>query len=314
MKITPITGAGQAIGAIGSDAQPRPVQQSQNIRSIRMSTQATPLEPMVPPSENRAQVDGPGAGASPITNPDSNSTSERHEDTKPLSPQLALLAKQRRALQVKERELAEKEQALSGKVPGTIPLDALKDPAQTMRVLREAGLTYQDLIKAVQSDNQGLPDAPSPKDEEYQKRFTELEEKFQKQLEERDQLAKNEALNTMREEARSLADKPEYDLIKRMGKVDDVIRFIDTVHEKTGDLLSVDKAMQLYEEQLEEDYRPLVDSPRFKSQQDPRDFPPQAPQQRYQQAPPTLRNRDTAQVPLSAKQRAIQAFYNNMKR
>ncbi len=94
MRISPIA----APAPLGGTTPAAPAMSS--VRSFKMNTNATPgrtdvaLEPSISdPNDTAAAAD---------------------EVTQPLSPQFAALAKQRRALQVKEREIADREKALQG--------------------------------------------------------------------------------------------------------------------------------------------------------------------------------------------------------
>src|SRR6185312_11051061 len=118
MKISPVAGNGQAMGNVDVGRQVNPVKMEraraiargemvpqdaeaeqaersvQDVRKIKMNTQSTPEQPE---SSNTLPIEEPVVD----------------EATKPLSPQFAALAKQKRAIQVKEMELKKREDALA---------------------------------------------------------------------------------------------------------------------------------------------------------------------------------------------------------
>lgn len=310
MKVTPISASGQAIGAVTSEGQPgREVQQSHNLRSIKMSTQASPLQaPRINPEPIEQRP--PGPDSNPLTISDNNESSEGAEDTKPLSPQLAQLAKMRRALQVKERELAEREKALGDpKQEKGVALERIKsDP---MGVLREAGLTYDDLTKAVLND----PYGNHPELHAFKQRIDDLEQGFESKLQEQAEAGKRQVIAQMMREAEQLAADEKYELVRTQGKVPEVIQLIERIHQETGDVVSVSEAMQMFEDELMEDALKLARSQKVQGKLAPPSAQPSQAQSQFENRQPrTLSNRDTAQVPMDRKQRALMAFLGQLKK
>lgn len=233
---------------------------------------------------------------------DTEDTPKDPEATGPLSPQFAALAKQRRSLQVKERELAEREKKLSNPGQGSIALDRLK--AEPLRVLLESGVTYEQLTEAILKD-QSNPEIRTLKDE-----FTSLKEGVNKQLTDRDQQAEQQVLQEMRREATNLvAQNDDFELIRGTESVPDVMQLIERTYRKTGEVLDVKEACQLVEDELFKETQKLAKLKKVQSQ-----FAPVQQQLQPQRGFRTLTNRDTANAPMSAKQRALAAFRGELTR
>lgn len=267
-----------------------------NKPSLKMNTNATPFW-----QKPEAQVQELPPAAQNLSQTNTNEASENLEDTKPLSPQFAALAKQRRALQVKERELAEKEKALQGAGQQSVDLARLKsDP---LRVLLENGVTYDQLTDAVLKNNQNS--------EFYtlKAEMDTLKQSVDQKLLEREQQQEQQVLSEMKREAAMLASQnPEFELVRITNSVPDVVRLIEKNYRQTGEVLTVQEAMRLVETELLKDAQKIAASKKLQSQ----NVPPQAQMQKHS-GMRTLTNNHTASVPMSAKQRAIAAFYGQLK-
>src|ERR1700722_3303036 len=111
--------------------QPDPqAQRIQKRRTLTMNTNATPGR-----MPEDIQLQEAEAITQPVT-PDPVEAAA--EETKPLSPQFAALAKQKRSLQIKERELAEREKALSGQHRPDLMAQLEADPLSVLQ--RKPGL------------------------------------------------------------------------------------------------------------------------------------------------------------------------------
>ena len=281
MKVSPIPGP--SLGGVQAQATPQP-----NARIIRMQTGAQEeLEPSIPPLNDTAT-------AAP-------------EDTQPLSPQFAALAKQRRALQVKEREIADKLKALedrSATQAGGIDVARLKsDP---LGVLLEQGVTYQQLTDAVPANRDGS------QLQELKDQMKALEAGFDKKLTDREQQSEKAALAEMQREATQLiAAGDEYELVRETRRLPDVMTLIERTYRETGEVMQVRDALKLVEDELFKDSLRLAKLKKIQAQFAP--APEPQPQQTHRQMR-TLTNRDTAQVPLSARARALAAFNGTLPR
>lgn len=278
MKISPLPSSGVPTFSGAAEAS-APVSPS---RSLVMHTNATPLR-----GDLSEKPLGESANAEP-------------EATEPLSPQFAALAKQRRALQ-QERQVLEREkaQAKSSTQVDSIAKAQLKsDPLGTLLGL---GLTWDDLTKAVTDYQSG----PNSRFQEFETRFKTLEETFDKKLTDREHQAEQQALGEIRKEASMLiAQGDEFEAIRETRSLPHVMTLIERVYREKGQLLSTREALKLVEDDL---INESITRARFKKVQSqlapPAPLAPQ-PQQRFMR---TLTNRDTAQVPLDRKARALAA-------
>lgn len=297
MKISPVPSLTEAV----SHADPQ-ASKIANIRALKMATNANPT---AIPEETAAQE---------LTISDDNSNkvepSPAVEATQPISPQFAALAKQRRALQVKERELLDKEKALLAQTQGSadlIPKARLK--SETLRVLQEAGVTYDDLTQAILA-NQSNPEVHALRSE-----LNAIKEGVNKQFTERDQQAKQQVLSEMRSEAtRLVSNSEDFELTRETGSVPQVMKLIERTYDETGEVLDVPEALRLVEEELFNRQQKLVN---LKKMQGLLNKPAEQAQVTTQQRPQgmrTLTNKDTASIPLSAKARAIAAFNGTLKK
>ncbi len=286
MKIAPVP----AMTAAVDPQAPRP----QSVRSMRMNTNATPGLTPVP--------------AEPLAISDTvDPTEPAVEATEPLSPQFAALAKQRRALQVKERELADREKAISAQSSnqeGVIDLARLK--SEPLSVMLEAGVTYEQLTKAIldQQDGGEL--------QALKAKIAALEEGVDKKFADNASQAEQQVLAEMEKEATKLAAEGEtFELVRETGSIPEVMKLIERTYRETGEVLDVSEAMQLVEDELITESLKLAALKKVQGRLQPEPAPAPQPQQRQMR---TLTNRDTAVAPLSRKERALLAFSGQLKK
>lgn len=269
-----------------------------NIRSLKMNTNATP--PYERPNPQIAEL--PDVQKLPISNSNEGAT-KVDEETQPLSPQFAALAKQRRDLQKRQKELEDREKALSD--PGREKIDLARLKSEPLRVLLEdAGFTWEQLTEQV-SNYTGNSQLHT-----IERKMKDLEEGFESKLSERDQQAERQVLAEMTREAKMLSEQgDDFELIRGMNKIPDVMRLIEQTYKKSGDVLDVREAMQLIEDELLNDVEKVTSLKKVQSK-----FAPAQPYMQQHQGMRTLTNRDTASVPMSPKQRAMAAFYGQMQK
>ena len=258
-------------------------------RKIVMQTNRTSL-PSLPPEETPSTPES-------ITS-DPKIENEVVEETKPLSPQFAALAKERRALQVKEREIADRERALSESNKGLI------DPAQLksnpLKMLLEHGVTYDQLTQEILASQEN-PEILALKNE-----IKSLKEGVDDKFKTREQQQEQAALNEMKKEAEQLSKTSDFELIRVTGSIPDVMRLIESTYRQTGEVLDVAEAMKLVEDELLNENMKIASVEKIKTALQPK--------QEQLLAPKTLTSRNTATQPMSAKQRAIAAFYGTLKK
>lgn len=340
MKITPVAGGGggQNIGAVSTQStspdrlaaakavamgqspmrmtesdtpiDSRTQRSQQDIRRIKMRVQQSP-DRMFDTQQSTTNVVDAMQSATV-----DNNEGVVSEETKPLSPQFAALAKQRRALQVKERELITREEALKAQ-PST---DAggewtARLKSQPLRVLEEQGVLnpgfYDQLTEYLVSGQAGMnPEIQSLKEE-----IKALKEGVDKNFVERDTQAEESALTEMLYEAEALAkDGETYQMIRDDDAYDQVLRRIHSHYKKTGQVLDVRSVMDDLENELITKAERYYKIPKLQSKYAPQvQMQPQA-QSRQQPQMRTLTNRDTAQVPLDRRTRAMMAAQGLLKR
>lgn len=323
---------GQEKPAPGADPQVARVQADS--RKIRMRTRTPSAEraeavqaaseapaaeiPATPPTSPLAASVDPAATvttesipAAPRTLPDPQEQAKQPaEDTRPLSPQFAALARQRRALQVKERELADRERTLATKQStpdsNSIPVSALK--ASPLRVLQENGVSYDQLTEALLAEQNGV----TPEISKLKEEIKALKEGFEKNLTDRDSQAEQAALGEIRREAIKLAMQGDaFELVKQENGVPKVVDLIHRTYKKTGEVLDVQEAMQLVEDELLNDALERAQYKKVQAKLRPAAPAPAAVQSPEQQQPKpirTLTSRDSVAAPMSRRDRAIAAM------
>ncbi len=293
MKISPVASAANTVAG-SPDPQ---VAKVQSVRSLRMNTNATPGLREAPPAEQ-------------LTIPDNAEAEGDVEATQPLSPQLAALAKQRRALQVKERELADREKALSSQPAnqaGGIDLARLK--SEPLSVLLEAGVTYDQLTQAILADqNSGGHELQALKAE-----IAALKEGVDKRFTDKTTQEEQAVLAEMRKVATTLAAEGEaFELVRETGSIPQVMQLIEKTYRETGEVLDVTEAMQLVEDELIGESLKLAALKKVQGRLQPEQSV--APLTQSRPTMRTLTNRDTAAPAMDRKQRARLAFAGQLKK
>ncbi len=286
MKISPVPSS--VVPVVDPSGMPTP-SRVESIRTIRMKT-----------GTGSGLEEQPGAELE--QGPQNSSVDAA---TQPLSPQLALLAKQKRALQMKEREIADREKALkTGSGTPTIELARLK--SEPLRVLLENGVTYEQLHDAIMagqgegtSELQALQAKLDALEKGIDQRFTDSATQQEKAV-----------LAEMEKEAKQLVSGEDFEMVREMRAVPSVMQLIERTYRESGEVLEVSEALKLVEDELFKDAQRIAGFKKIQAQFQPQQSQPQ--QRQYGMR--TLTNRDTASVPLSAKQRALAAFNGTLKR
>lgn len=318
MKITPVASTQNVvtdIGGIGSSASG--ASQVEKIRTMKMSVNRTPNARMDPylrsqgyeeqePDRKLAQVE-PITQKLPISQ--NNEPQTAAEDIQPLSPQLALLAKERRALQVKDRELKEREAAIAARTQGSGPaIDIERLKRQPMSVLSELGVTYDTITEEILNGNNS-----DRVREEMQAKIDAVEKGVDKKLAEYKAQSVKEYLARKQAEATQLVKADDsFELVREWGFVPDAINLMKRIYEDEEIEVSVKEALQAVEDELQEDLAAVTKLKKAQGLFTPQAAPPvqrpQVPQMR------TLKNTDTATVPLGRRERAIAAAYKHLNR
>ena len=248
-----------------------------------------------------------------------------------LSTQYAALARKERALRAraqaqdnalkaKEAEMKAKEDAFKAReaeyASKFIPRDRLSEDPLT--VLSELGLTYDQLTNLALN-------APKPEDMERNRYNKKIEAELQSIKDAQEQTKKfyedsqkqqyEQAKRQIRNEAASLIqDNPSYEAIKATRSIGDVVDLIEKTFNADGILLTVEEAANEVEEYLVEEAMKLARLNKIQQKMKPvAQAPQQTAQSRQQPALKTLTNSASSTRPLTAKERAILAFKNELK-
>lgn len=294
MQITPKLSSSNSVQSTQPD-QAVPVQQK---RTIVMKTQASPEQ-----HEVDGNVERPISDASGQTNEATEAT------TQPLSPQLAAIAKQRRALQVKERELAAREKALTTQPAGTAGfIDPAQFKAKPLRTMLDNGISYEQLTQEILASqgNQEMNDLKA----EIQALKQGLDQKFT----DRDTQSKQAVLAEMRKTAIPLVQTGDtYEMVRATNSLNEVMRLIESTYDTTGEVLEVEEALQLVEDELVNDVLKVAKTKKVMGRLNVQ-TPSQPPQKQQPTGMRTLTNRDNARVQQSRKARAMAAFHGTLRK
>lgn len=230
------------------------------------------------------------------------------EVIQPLSPQSAAFAKQRRALQLKEQQLAEREKAMSG--PSRAELES-RIKSQPLSVMQELGVTYDQLTNDILAAQSGVtPELLALKAE-----VKALKEGVDKTFSEKDQAAEKAVLAEMRRTVNQLSSQgDDFEIIRETRSQPDVMDLIYRTWKQSGEVMDEVEAMRLVENELIKDAERIA---RLKKVQGRLTPPPTDPALQLQQPTKgmrTLTNKDSATPSMSRRQRAILAAQGNLKR
>lgn len=271
-----------------------PQKQPNAEKVIKMSVNKTP-EPF----------DALQAALTPPETPPGNVIPDTDVQTKPepeairqVSPEAAALARQRRALQVKERELADKEKALQTNGQTRADLEQ-RIKSKPLSVLQELGVTYDQLTNELLG-KQGNGDIDA-----LQSEITSLRKTIDDKFAAKDVAQEQAVFEHMKKNVDKISFSSEkYKFIRESKSQEDVMELIKRTWHEQGDVLDEEEAMNLIESELREDakrYAKLIGDlePTTPSPAQP------VPQQ---QGIKTLTNKDSARPQSSRRQRALAAF------
>lgn len=218
------------------------------------------------------------------------------EATAPLSPQLAAIAKQRRALQIKEQQIAEREKALSG--PTRAELES-RIKTQPLSVLQELGVTYDQLTQEILSAQDGT----NPKIHELEAKLQAIEESVDKKLSEKDSNAERAVLTDMaRNITRLSSEGDDFEMIRATNSQEEVLGRIYDHWLKTGEVFDEAEMMAKVEAELVEEAFNYAKMNKVQKKLTPASLQPQP-----TQGMRTLTNKDSASPAMDRRQRAMLA-------
>lgn len=247
-----------------------------------------------PPTEEGTEI---GNAESAISDTGVQAKTEP-EAIAPISPQLAELARQRRALQEERRLFAEEKAALEAKSSSAVDVERLKK--QPLSVLQELGVTYEQLTDEILNSQGGNAEIAALKAE-----IAELKKGIDDKFTQKDTEQEEAVFNHMKNQVDKMCfSSDQYKFIreaKAQGKVLDLIR---TTWKEKGEVLDEAEAMDLIEAELREDakrYAKLIGELETPPEPTPAQPAPQTGGLK------TITNKDSARPPMSRRQRAIAA-------
>lgn len=274
---------------------------------IQMNTNRTihrngdiPVEPQV--QENAPPLNGGESGepGEPVGTPDTNVQAKSEpEAIRPISPELAQLAKEKRAFQLEREQFAKEKEALNGNTAEAL---IKKLQATPLSVLQEHGVTYEQLTNEILG-TQSTPD------------LSKIEENILKKVEERlagkDSAQEESVYNYMKANVDKLSfSSNNYKLIRETKSQDKVMELVKRTWNEQGEILDETEAMDLIEAELREDakrYAKLlgeIETPPPPADEEPQQVLKAPPVQKQK----TLTNKDSARPTMNRRQRAIAAM------
>jgi len=304
MKISPLPSTGMTVGAVSMDAQESQVPVP-TTRKMKMATNATPKP--YDPNAPVAQVEDKPAARVSAEEP----AKTVDEESQPISPKFAELARQRRELQ-KQRQEFERAKAEFDAQKGTQgpAIDLAKVKADPIGVMLESGVTYDQLAEEVIKRQQAgfnpevvkLKEEIKSMNETIEKKFAEKEETHLESL--RSQIG--------HDVSSFVAKSDEFEAIRDEKASPKVVEYMMALYRKHGGFPSLEEACSAVNEWLVED---AVRKSKWKQVQSKiAPSPAPAPLQNQRPQMKTLTNRDTASIPTGRRERAMAAFYGTLKK
>ena len=312
MKITPMPGGSGQPGTVLTTtepaADPSSSAMSEKRRVLKMKVNRTP--DFTPPSQE-------GESAPEPTQPAISDTSEAQADeaTKPLSPQFAALARQRRELQLARQAFESERKAFEAQKQSGSSEDYLaKLKAQPLSVLQEAGVLdspeFYDELTARIMGQQGQSESLA-KIRALEAKLESFEKGVETKLTEREQQAEKQALDQIRRDVDLLSAKDDaFELVRTTKSQSDVLDLIHRTWKKTGEVMDIHEALTLVEQDLMDQLTEVAKTKKLQGK-----LQPQASQQAPQRTMTTLTNQHgTSPATMDRRQRAIAAMMGSLKR
>lgn len=271
-------------------------------KTIKMRTQVSPDRAF----ENTPQE--PQTAASQENgNPDEVETSTDPAERRLIDPQLAAIAKARRAFQQEKAAFEEQKAKLTQSAPSLTKEELFGQlKLNPLGVLGEAGVSYDDLTQAILNGP-----THSPEIAELKAKIAALEQGIDTKLTAREKAVEEQALLDMRKEAQRILQDPNapFRMAKSREGLNNAIELIKRQYEDTREVISVDEALELVDKAMVEEHE----------EREKRLYPtgrnPQAPpQQQQNRGMRTLTNRDEATPVMSRRDRMLAAAHGTLKR
>lgn len=247
------------------------------------------------------------------------------EKVERLSPQFAALARKEKAIRLEAQKIKSEREALTKereqfKSPGYITKDELRN--NPIGILVSNGWSHNQIAEMLLSENGQIKQAESgPTMAQLLARLDEIDSRtksYDGQFKDWENKEKEYAIDEIRKEAVTLIDSdPEFETIKTLGRIDDVVKRIQEAQETDGTFLSVPDAAKEIEERLLNEAIKLSGLQKLKQRLQPKvEAPPEVPLQKQttitpkQQPIQTLTHdmtSSTQKQPISAKERVRRA-------
>lgn len=201
--------------------------------------------------------------AAPAPAPDVAPTVPAAEQEQGVNESDADFAKRMAILTRRERMLTERERSLKDHQKAVDEWRREKELVKTnpAAFLEKQGMSFKDLADFVLNDNKETPEQRIARLEKAleEERTTRVKQK------EEEVSSRNEAqINAFKAHIRTFtAGKDEFEIINSTGNTDMVYDVIFAHHQKTGQMLPIDKAAQEVEKYLEQEYKKILGLKRF---------------------------------------------------
>jgi hypothetical protein len=234
----------------------------------------------------------------------------------PIDPKFEALAKREAAFIAKEREFKARESALEDRIKAEVDkaLGTYRSRVKTnaLDVLEEEGLTYDQLVEQAIA-RQNNPQATT-KVNPIETKLEALEKKIVEDAAKAAQAQREAAVRQIKFDVADLVESdPNFETIKATESVDDVVSLITKTFDETGKLMSVEQAAKLVEDELLTEAIKIANIAKVKAKLTP-ELVQQSQASNTPQAATTLTNNMNANRKLTARERAMLAFENKLKR
>lgn len=310
-------------GIAAGEPAPEPTEEEKNKllaatqKKIVMNTNKTVNRTIEPPVDaepgieigngavNEAEIAKTDASVQPAAA--GTEAKEGGEATQPLSPQLAMIARQRRALDVKEKELEARAESIKAEAL-TEYKSKLKSNA--LGVLLEEGVSYDQLTQEILGNQSNH----NPEVEALKAEVAELKKGVDDKFSKSEEAQETHAINYVADKLDTLIGVgDEFDLLKAAEGEEEVIRRVYTHWKKTGKELDVAVVAKEYQEELAEEVSRYAKTKSVQKRLTPLEEPLK-PQPQQQTGIRTLTNKDSARAGMDRKTRAILAMQGQLKR
>lgn len=314
----------RAISMITGTQEAKPAQQAQQ-SPVGNPTKVAPEElSAIVPIDNRTQEE-----VLSDANPPPTGAETKPEE--PVSNQLALIARREKALRARalqqDQTLKQREAALQAKEAevqkqleqyktGYIPKEQLK--TQTLKMLEDAGVSYDDLTQQILSKGSIDPYTQATI-QELKSQIKELmaaNDATKQEFKSREDQSYQAAVQQIKSDAAKLVQRdPAYEMIKATGRVGAVVKLIEDVYAKDQIVMSVEDAAEQVENELLTRYERIARTNKLQQRLRAASARPQSASPASKQGVPkqqqpmkTLTNAAATSRQLSARERAIRVF------